>query len=71
MYLKENEKANLYDQDVSSLTQPFIALSFLVESTEIIPELYHFTLFRKTTRYLLLSFFICPYEFLGGNHKSS
>lgn len=64
MDLKANEKANLYDQYVSSLTQLFIAFCFLVESTEITAELYHFTFARKSTRFLRF-FYLSIYIFRG------
>lgn len=68
---KRKWKSKPYDQYVSSSTQLYIAFCVLVDSTEITAELYRFTFSRKSTRYLLLSFCICPYECLGGNHKSS
>lgn len=53
MDLKENEKANLYDQSFGSLTQLSIASCFLVGSIEERADLFHFTFARKSDRYLL------------------
>lgn len=51
MDLNENEKANLYDQNIGLLTQLSIASCFLVESIEIIADLFHFTFARKSDTY--------------------
>lgn len=51
MDLNENEKANLYDQYIGLLTELFIASCFLVDSIEVIADLFHFTFARKSDTY--------------------